>query len=94
MIRNVVMVEMRAGYDEEWLVGLMRRFQSLNCPGTTAYTIGADLGLREGGWTFAIVADFVDLDAYRGYDGDDLHNELRAELLPHTEQIARVQFQP
>jgi hypothetical protein len=88
------MVKMREGYDEEWLADLFRRFQSLNCPGTVAYTIGRDLGLRDGGWTFAIVADFVDEGAYRGYDADELHNALRAELAPHAEQIARVQFQP
>jgi hypothetical protein len=94
VIRNVVMVKMRDGYDEKWLDGLLCRFQSLNCPGTAAYTIGRDLGLRDGGWTFAIVADFVDADAYRAYDSDKLHNALRAELAPHAEQVARVQFQP
>jgi hypothetical protein len=94
VIRNVVMVKVRDGYDEEWLAGLLRRFQTMNCPGTIAYTIGRDMGLRDGGWTFAIVADFVDVDAYRGYDADELHNALRAELAPHAEQVARVQFQP
>jgi hypothetical protein len=94
VIRNVVMVKMRDGYDETWLEDLHRRFQGLNCPGTVAYTIGLDLGLRGGGWTFAIVADFVDEDAYRGYDADRAHNALRAELAPHAEQLARVQFAP
>ncbi len=88
------MVKMRDGYDGTWLEDLLRRFQALNCPGTAAYTIGTDLGLREGGWTFAIVADFVDADAYRAYDADELHNALRAELAPHADQVARVQFQP
>ena len=94
MIRNVVMIKMNDGYDREWLAGLLVRFQTMNCPGTVAYTIGMDLGLREGGWTFAIVADFVDEAAYRAYDADELHNSLRAELAPHVEQVARVQFQP
>lgn len=85
---------MKEGYDEEWLADLMRRFSMLNCPGTVAYTIGRDLGMRDGGWTFAIVADFVDEDAYRRYDADELHNTLRAELATQLEQIARVQFQP
>jgi hypothetical protein len=94
VIRHVVMVKMREGYDPEWLAGMFRRFQALNCPGTVAFTIGADLGLREGGWSYAIVADFVDADSYRGYDLDEQHNKLRAELAPHVEQLARVQFQP
>ena len=88
------MVKMRDGYDQRWLAELLGRFQSLNCPGTVAYTIGVDLGLREGGWTFAIVADFIDTDAYRAYDVDQAHNALRAELAPHAEHIARVQFRP
>ena len=88
------MVKMREGYDEAWLADLMRRFQSLNCPGTVAYTIGADLGLKAGAWTFAIVSDFVDVDAYRAYDDDELHNALRAELMTQLEQVARVQFEP
>jgi Stress responsive A/B Barrel Domain len=94
VIRNVVMVKMREGYDDAWLKDLLRRFQALNCPGTAAYTIGLDLGLREGGWTYAIVADFVDAAAYRAYDLDERHNALRAELAPHAEQVARVQFEP
>jgi hypothetical protein len=93
VIRNVVMVKMRDGYDQVWLTELLARFQVINSPGTLAYTMGLDLGLRDGGWTYAIVADFVDADAYRAYDNDQLHNALRAELAPHAEQIARVQFQ-
>ena len=39
------------------------------------------------------MADFTDADAYQGYDRDVRHNELRAELVPQAEQIARVQFE-
>jgi hypothetical protein len=88
------MVKMREGYEEARLADLIRRFQSLNCPGTVAYTIGTDLGLKAGAWTFAIVADFVDVDAYTAYDSDELHNALRAELMTQLEQVARVQFRP
>ncbi len=56
-------------------------------------TIGYDLGLREGNWSFAIVADFTDGEAYRAYDQDPAHNHARAGLLPLTEQIARIQFE-
>lgn len=92
MIRNVVMVKMREGYDREWLTGLFDRLQGLGCPGTLHYSVGMDLGMREGNWSFAVVAYFADDDAYRGYDLDEVHNELRAELAPHTDEIARVQF--
>lgn len=94
MIRNVVTVKVRDGYDEAWLADLLRRFQTLNTPGTIAYTIGRDAGLRDGGWTFAIVSDYADAEAYRRYDADEEHNALRAELAPHAEQVSRVQFRP
>lgn len=93
MIRNVVMVKLRADSNSDDVASLRKQFQALNCPGTVSYTIGPDAGLREGNWSFAIVADFVDTAAYRGYDDDDEHNRLRAKLAPMAEQIARVQFE-
>lgn len=44
-------------------------------------------------WSFAIVADFSDADAYVAYDRDTRHNELRDRLRPMAEQIARVQYE-
>ena len=38
------------------------------------------------------MADFTDVDAYRGYDADAEHNALRARLAPMVEQIARAQM--
>ena len=93
MIRNVVMVRLKPGYDTAQLAEIQAGFRGLDCPGTLSYTIGDDLGLRDGTWSFAIVADFTDADAYVGYDRDTRHNELRAELAPLAEQIARVQFE-
>jgi hypothetical protein len=92
VIRNVVMVKLLEDHDPSVVASLLARFGALSTPGTLAYTVGEDLGLREGGWSFAIVADFVDEEAYRAYDADGEHNALRAELGPHVEQIARVQF--
>lgn len=40
-----------------------------------------------------IVADFEDTAAYRGYDEDAEHNELRARLAPFIDQVARAQFE-
>jgi len=93
MIRNVVMVKLPAEHDREWAADLRNRFAALNCPGTLSYTIGPDMGLRDGNWSFAIVADFADEESYRAYDTDAEHNRLRAELATHAEQIARMQFE-
>ena len=93
MIRNVVLFELKPDHDPAELAEIQEGLRNLNCPGTVSYTIGPDLGLREGNWSFAIVADFVDTDAYRGYDEDAEHNRLRARLAPMSARRARVQFQ-
>jgi hypothetical protein len=93
MVRNVVLVRLKPGYDAARVAEIQAGLRSLNCPGTLSYTIGDDLGLRTGNWSFAIVADFADADAYAVYDRDTRHNELRAELAPMAEQIARTQFE-
>jgi hypothetical protein len=92
VIRNVVLVELKADADRTAVAGIQDGFRHLDCPGTISYTLGDDLGLREGNWSFAIVADFEDETAYRAYDSDAEHNRLRALLAPHAERIARVQF--
>jgi predicted nucleic acid-binding protein len=67
--------------------------RSLGCQGTLSYAIGDDLGLRDGNWSFAIVSDHEDRNAYRAYDRDVEHNRLRARLAPMAEQVARAQFE-
>jgi len=93
MIRNVVLVKLKPGVDPVEVAAAQQDFLDLNCPGTLSYTLGDDLGLREGSWSFAIVADFTDAGAYRGYDVDAKHNQARARLAPLAAEIARVQFE-
>jgi hypothetical protein len=92
MIRNVVMFRLRADADRDEVAAIQAGLQAMDLPGTLSYTIGDDLGLREGNWSFAVVADFADVEAYRDYDLDAGHNDLRARLAPLVEQISRVQF--
>jgi hypothetical protein len=93
MIRNVVMIQLAADADLAEVARVQDGFRAMNCPGTVSYTLGDDLGLRDGNWSFAIVADFTDTDAYRNYDADGEHNRLRGLLAPMTERIARCQFE-
>ena len=93
MIRNVVLVKLKSAHDPAEIADIQNDFRRLECPGMFNYTIGSDLGLREGNWSFAIVADFTDTDAYRGYDLDAAHNAARARLAPFVEQIGRAQFE-
>ena len=46
------------------------------------YTLGGDLGLREGNRSLGIVADFADEAPYRGYDLDGQPNRIRGLLAP------------
>lgn len=93
MIRNVVLVKLKAKQDPAEVAEVQEAFRSLDCAGTISYKVGDDLGLREGNWSFAIVADFKDADSYREYDQDIEHNQARARLAPMAEEIARVQFE-
>ncbi|HLH45747.1 MAG TPA: Dabb family protein [Acidimicrobiales bacterium] len=93
MIRHAVMVKLRDDADADHIARLLDGFRSLRCPGTLAYSVGTDAGLREGNWSFLVVADFTDAEAFRGYDADEEHNRLRGELAPYVEQMARCQFE-
>jgi len=93
MIRNVVLAKLKDGYDAAELAQIQQGLRDLNCPGTVAYSVGSDAGLREGNWDFVIVADCADVESYRGYDADAEHNALRARLAPMVEQIARAQME-
>lgn len=93
VIRNIVLVKLKPRQDPWAVAQAQQAFLDLKFPGTLSYMIGDDLGLREGNWTFAIVADFADAAAYRAYDLDPAHGQARAGLLPLTEQIARIQFE-
>ena len=101
MIRNVVVGRLRPADDagqreadaallQEGLAGIA----ALRFPGMLAMSVGSDLGLREGGWSFAITNDWQDADAYRVYDADEEHNRLRREIFAKIcQDIARVQIQ-
>lgn len=100
MIRNVVLGRLREPVDpsgaaadreaaEEGLAGIA----ALNLPGLLAMHVGLDLGLRDGGWSFAITNDWADADAYRGYDTDPDHLRYRTMLAQVCAEVARVQFE-
>ena len=93
VIRHVVLFELAPGYDPAELADVQEGLRNLNRPGTVGYTIGNDLGLTEGTWTFGIVADFADLESYRGYGEDPEHDALRARLAAMATRVARVQFE-
>ena len=99
MIRNVVVGRLRPTDDPQQRAADMALLEVglagiAGLPGLLAMDVGLDVGLREGGWSFAITNDWQDADAYRVYDADEEHNRLRREIFAVVcDQIARVQFQ-
>ncbi len=100
MIRNVVVGRLRPAADPAQRAADAARLEeglaliaALPFPGLVSMHMGTDLGLREGGWSFAITGDWQDAAAYQAYDRDEEHNRIRREYFaPVCADIARVQF--
>jgi hypothetical protein len=94
MIRNVVMGRLRDDDPgaEQRLADGMAGIAGLALPGQLAVHMGRDAGLRDGGWSFAITSDWVDVAAYQVYDADPEHNVYRSMIVGACAQVARVQF--
>ena len=100
VIRNVVVGRLRATDDPDQRAVDVARLReglagiaALQLPGLLAMNVGCDLGLRDGGWSFAITNDWADAGAYRVYDADEEHNRLRREIFAKIcQDIARVQI--
>jgi hypothetical protein len=57
------------------------------------YRFGADVGLTEGAWDYAVVADFTDRSGYEVYRDHSAHHAVLTDHSgPMTAQVARVQF--
>lgn len=71
----------------------LRRLPDL-IPEIRAYTFGADLGLREGNFDFAVVADFDDAESFRAYVDHPAHQQLIADLIvPIRAERVSAQFE-
>jgi hypothetical protein len=62
--------------------------------GLRAYHFGADAGLADGNYDFAVVADFDDTESYLAYRDHPAHRAIIEEVIrPITRQRASVQYQ-
>jgi hypothetical protein len=88
MIRHMVMFRWTPEATPE-----LRRLPAL-LPALRAYHVGADLGLVEGNFEFAVVADFDDLEGYLTYRDNPEHRAVIAEFIqPIAAQRAAVQYE-
>jgi stress responsive alpha/beta barrel protein len=63
-------------------------------PSLKAYTMGTDIGVNEGNFEFAVVADFDDLDGYLAYRDDPTHRAIIAKYIqPIIATRSAVQFE-
>ena len=93
MIRNVVVGRVRPDVPPARVEEALAAIAALDPPGCLDLRVGVDAGLREGNWSFAIIADFADEASYREYDAEEEHNRIRRELVaPICEEVVRVQF--
>lgn len=75
MIRHCVVFRFADGTDPASIAALAEALRALpaQIPEVEAYTVGADLGLRDTNADFAVVADFADEAAFLVYSGHPAH---------------------
>src|SRR5271166_6146639 len=96
MIRHVVVFRWTPDATQEQkqrVAAELRRLPAL-LPVLRAYHVGADLGLAEGNFEFAVVADFDDLGGLQTYRDNPEHRAVIAQYIQLiTAQRAAVQYE-
>jgi heme-degrading monooxygenase HmoA len=96
MIRHVVVFS----WDDEMTDEMEKQFAAEltalapTLPGLRSYHAGADAGLLEGNFDFAVVADFDDADSYLAYRSNAEHQDIiRRFSGAHAKTRASVQYE-
>jgi len=95
MIRHAVMFRFKPGTTAAHIAAISEGLGGLPhaIPEIAEYHFGADIGVNDGNFDFAVVADFAGTDDYLAYRDHPLHRALIAErIAPHVEARAAVQF--
>jgi hypothetical protein len=95
MIRNVVLMRLAEEATRETRARLedgLAGIAALDLPGRLGVHVGLDAGLREGGWSAAVVNDWADDASYIGYDTAPDHLRWRAQIEDACAEVARVQL--
>jgi hypothetical protein len=96
LIRHTVMFTWKPEATEEQKKRVPAELSRLPAviPSLKAYAMGTDIGVSEGNFEFAVVADFDDLDGYLAYRDDPTHRAIIAEhIQPIIATRAAVQFE-
>ncbi len=95
MLRHTVLFRWKADTTEEQIQAAQEGLGSLpgRIPAIKRYEFGADLGLADGNFDFALVADFDDTESWRSYLQDPAHLEVVArDLKPVLAERVSVQY--
>jgi len=93
VITHIYVAKLRPDATDEKVAVWLEAIRGLQIDGLSELRCGVDLGLRDGNDDVAITADFEDVEAWRRYDQDELHNRIRAEhAKPVVESQQRCQF--
>lgn len=96
MFRHVVLFTWTDGMTDEMEAQFAAELTALapTLPGVRAYQAGPDVGLVEGNFDFAVVADFADADSYVAYRDHPAHRDIIARYSrPNTRSRAAVQYE-
>ena len=83
MIRHIVLLTFGDDATDAQIQAVEDALSTLpgRLPELRAYVIGRDLGINAGNATFAVAADFDDVDGYVKYRDDPEHRRIIAELI-------------
>jgi hypothetical protein len=83
VIRHVALLTFVDGATEEQVRAIEEALSTLpaRLPQLRAYAIGRDLGINAGNASFAVVAEFANVDDYVAYRDDAEHRRIIAELI-------------
>ena len=96
MIRHVVLFRFRPGMDRDALEGFTAGLDALprSISEIRGFRHGPDLGLIEGTWDHALVAEFDSTAAYARYADHPAHRAfIDTWVTPILEDLARVQYE-
>lgn len=94
-VRHVALFRWVEGATAEQVAAVEQALRALPAaiPELRSYHVGSDLGLLEGTWDFAVVAELDSVDAWRTYREHPAHQAaLRDHIAPISAERISVQF--
>jgi len=96
MVRHIAMFRLKDDAPEGTLESLSEGLSVLaqSISAISSYSYGRDLGLREGNYDFAVVADFENAEAFAGYAKHPAHLAfIQDQLTPVVAERVALQFE-